>query len=195
MIVEKYKAIPEGYMKVGELAKKMNVTVRTLQYYDKEGLLNPSSESDGGFRLYTDQDMVRLLQIQTMKDLGVTLSEIKKRLVALDTPDDMVKALAEHEIAIKKKMEILSKSLKEIKALKAEVKQMRTMDFKRYADILANLQMKNELYWVIKHLDGDLLDHLREHFQDNKNRALYIIKSMNRLHSEAARLQKKRRVA
>ena len=35
------RAIPEGYMTVGEVAKKMGVTVRTLQYYDKEGLSCP----------------------------------------------------------------------------------------------------------------------------------------------------------
>ena len=38
---EKYRAIPKGYMTVGEVAKKMDVTVRTLQHYDKEGLLSP----------------------------------------------------------------------------------------------------------------------------------------------------------
>ena len=36
----KYRAIPQGFMTVGEAAKKMGVTVRTLQYYDKEGLLS-----------------------------------------------------------------------------------------------------------------------------------------------------------
>ena len=50
----KYRAIPQGFMTVGEVAKKMGVTVRTLQYYDKEGLLSPSAESEGGRRLYTD---------------------------------------------------------------------------------------------------------------------------------------------
>ena len=39
----KYRAIPPGFMTVGEIAKKMGVTIRTLQYYDKEGLLTPSS--------------------------------------------------------------------------------------------------------------------------------------------------------
>ena len=47
------RAIPEGYMTVGEVAKKMGVTVRTLQYYDKEGLFSPSGKSEGGRRLYT----------------------------------------------------------------------------------------------------------------------------------------------
>lgn len=53
--MEKYKAIPQGYMTVGEVAKKMGVTVRTLQYYDKEGLFSPSAVSEGGRRLYTGQ--------------------------------------------------------------------------------------------------------------------------------------------
>ena len=60
MNVEKYRAIPQGYMTVGEVAKKMDVTVRTLQHYDKEGLLSPSAVSDGGRRLYTDKDIVKL---------------------------------------------------------------------------------------------------------------------------------------
>ena len=58
--MEKYRAIPPGFITVGELAKKMNTTVRTLQYYDKEGLLSPSCESDGGRRLYSDRDIVTL---------------------------------------------------------------------------------------------------------------------------------------
>ena len=59
-MMAKYRAIPEGFMTVGELAKKMGVTIRTLQYYDKEGLLSPSAESEGGRRLYTDKDLVLL---------------------------------------------------------------------------------------------------------------------------------------
>ena len=50
--MNKHKAIPQGYMTVGEVAKKMNTTVRTLQHYDREGLLSPSSVSEGGRRLY-----------------------------------------------------------------------------------------------------------------------------------------------
>ena len=66
-MMTKYRAIPEGFMTVGELAKKMNVTVRTLQYYDKEGVLSPSAESEGGRRLYTDKDLVLLHQILSLK--------------------------------------------------------------------------------------------------------------------------------
>lgn len=46
--MDKHKAIPQGYMTVGEIAKKMDVTVRTLQHYDREGLLSPTVMSEGG---------------------------------------------------------------------------------------------------------------------------------------------------
>ncbi len=65
--MEKYKAIPQGYMTVGEVAKKMGVTVRTLQYYDKKGLLSPSAESEGGRRLYTNKELIILNQIISLK--------------------------------------------------------------------------------------------------------------------------------
>ena len=85
----KYRAIPQGFMTVGEVAKKMGVTVRTLQYYDKEGLLSPSAESEGGRRLYTDKDLVMLHQIISLKSLGFSLDDIKERLISLETPADV----------------------------------------------------------------------------------------------------------
>ena len=78
----KYRAIPQGFMTVGEVAKKMGVTVRTLQYYDKEGLLSPSAESEGGRRLYTDKDLITLHQIISLKSLGFSLDDIKERLIS-----------------------------------------------------------------------------------------------------------------
>ena len=71
-------------MTVGEVAKKMDVTVRTLQHYDKEGLLSPSAVSDGGRRLYTDKDIVKLHQILSLKHLGFSLDDIRNRLIPLD---------------------------------------------------------------------------------------------------------------
>lgn len=67
---EKIRAIPQGYMTVGEVAKKMGVTVRTLQYYDEQNLLSPSSQSEGGRRLYTDKDVIKLYQILSLKHPG-----------------------------------------------------------------------------------------------------------------------------
>ena len=51
------------FLTVGELARLMGTTVRTLQYYDREGILKPSSFSEGGRRLYSAKDVVKLHQI------------------------------------------------------------------------------------------------------------------------------------
>ena len=142
--MEKHKAIPQGYMTVGEVAKKMGVTVRTLQYYDKEGLLSPSAESEGGRRLYTDKDLVTLHQIMSLKSLGFSLDDIKQRLIYLETPTDVAKALTKQADDIRRKIEQLTASLTAIEQLKAEVLQMQTVSFKKYADIMEELSESND---------------------------------------------------
>ena len=122
--MEKHKAIPHGYMTVGEVAKKMDVTVRTLQHYDKEGLLSPSAISEGGRRLYTDKDIVKLHQILSLKHLGFSLDDIKNRLIPLDTPNEIAAVLEQQATAVQRKIDSLSESLRELEALRAEVLQM-----------------------------------------------------------------------
>ena len=56
---------------------------------------------------------------------------------------------------IEEKIKQLQNTLSAIKALKVEVNQMQTVDFKKYADIIVNLQMDNEYYWLIKHFDNE----------------------------------------
>ena len=184
----KYRAIPQGFMTVGEVAKKMGVTVRTLQYYDKEGLLSPSAESEGGRRLYTDKDLITLHQILSLKSLGFSLDDIKERLTSLETPADVANALTEQADDIRRKIEQLQASLSAIEQLKAEVLQMQTVNFKKYADIIVNLQMKNEFYPLIKHFDDDTLDHIRSQF--DKESGLDFMDRFNRLSDEIVQLQK-----
>ena len=184
----KYRAIPQGFMTVGEVAKKTGVTVRTLQYYDKEGLLSPSSESEGGRRLYTDKDLIILHQIISLKSLGFSLDDIKHRLIPLETPTDVATALTEQADSIREKIEQLTASLAAIEQLKAEVLQMQTVNFKKYADIIVNLQMKNGSYYLIKRFDDDTLDHIRNRF--DKESGLNFMDRFNRLSDEIIELQK-----
>ncbi|MCI9079921.1 MAG: MerR family transcriptional regulator [Lachnospiraceae bacterium] len=184
----KYRAIPEGFMTVGEVAKKMDVTVRTLQYYDKEGLLSPSAESEGGRRLYNDKDLVTLHQIISLKSLGFSLDDIKQQLVSLETPADFANALTEQADDIRKKIEQLKASLVVIEQLKTEVLQMQTVNFKKYADIIVNLQMKNSYYYLIKRFDDDILGHIRNQF--DKESGLDFMDRFNRLSDEIVQLQK-----
>ncbi|RKJ44424.1 MerR family transcriptional regulator [bacterium 1XD42-8] len=185
--MEKNRAIPQGYMTVGEVAKKMDVTVRTLQHYDKEGLLSPSAVSDGGRRLYTDKDIIKLHQILSLKHLGFSLDDIRNRLIPLDAPADVAQILAEQADVIREKIACLTESLSEIEALKKEVLEMQSVDFKKYADIIVNLEMKNDFYWLIKHFDSETLDHIRSQF--DKESGIAFLQKFLHLQNEAIRLQ------
>lgn len=63
--------------KVGELAKQTGLTVRALHHYDEIGLLTPSRRSASGYRLYDGDDVARLLQILSLRQLGFSLEEIR----------------------------------------------------------------------------------------------------------------------
>ena len=159
-----------------------------MQYYDKEGLLSPSAESEGGRRLYTDKDLVTLHQILSLKSLGFSLNDIKQRLIPLETPTDVATALTEQADSIREKIEQLTASLTAIEQLKTEVLQMRTVNFKKYADIIVNLQIKNDSYYLIKRFDDDMLDHIRNQF--DRESGLDFMDRFNRLSDEIVQLQK-----
>lgn len=183
------RSILENFMTVGELAKKMGTTVRTLQYYDKKGLLSPTSESEGGRRLYTYKDMIKLHQIQSLKSLGFSLDNIKNLLIPLDTPSEVANALTNQSIAIQQKIQQLTEAVTAIEVLKTEVLQMKTVDFKKYADIIVNIQMDNEYYWLIKYFDEPTLDHIRTHF-DQKS-GMDFITRFNQLNDKVLELKDK----
>ena len=63
--------------KVGELASETGLSVRALRHYDQIGLLKPSSESEGGHRIYSTRDVEKLQKIMTLKQLGFSLDKIK----------------------------------------------------------------------------------------------------------------------
>jgi DNA-binding transcriptional MerR regulator len=81
-------AAPGRVWKVGELAERTGLTVRTLHHYDAIGLLSPSGRTDSshgsGHRLYTAADIARLQQVVSLKQLGFSLEEIREYLVRVD---------------------------------------------------------------------------------------------------------------
>ena len=64
----------------GEIAKLCNVSVRTVQYYDTKGILHPSDLTEGGRRLYSDDDLRKFQIICTLKAIGLSLNSIKSVL-------------------------------------------------------------------------------------------------------------------
>ncbi len=66
--------------KVGDLAEQTRLSVRTLHHYDEIGLLSPSGRTEGGHRLYSAEDVLRLQQIRSLRALGFGLGEIRECL-------------------------------------------------------------------------------------------------------------------
>lgn len=84
--------------RVAEFAKLAGVTVRTLQYYDREGLLSPSALSESGYRLYRLSDLIPLQQILTLKWMGFSLTQIKEMLT--NPRYDLPRSLAMQKAAV-----------------------------------------------------------------------------------------------
>lgn len=75
------------HMQIGEVAARTELSLRTIRHYEETGLVVPSARSRGGFRLYTEGDVARLMVIRRMKPLGFTLDEMRDLLAATDLLD------------------------------------------------------------------------------------------------------------
>lgn len=73
--------------KIGEVAERTGLSIRTLRHYDEVGVVSPSGYTPGGFRLYNEKDLDRILLIRRMKPLEFTLDEMREFLDATDQPD------------------------------------------------------------------------------------------------------------
>lgn len=82
-------------MQIGELADRTELSLRTIRHYDEVGLL-PASRTEGGFRVYTEQDVQRLLHIRQMKPLGFSLDEMAELLDLLGAEAPAGDRLAEY---------------------------------------------------------------------------------------------------
>lgn len=81
-----------GYLQIGEAASRTGLTQRTLRYYEELGLLKPASRMEGGFRLYSAEDVDRIEYIKNLRDvLGFSLAEIKD-MVAFEDVRSQIKS-------------------------------------------------------------------------------------------------------
>ena len=87
------------HMQIGQVAQRTELSIRTVRHYDDIGLVTPSARSTGGFRLYTESDVERLLVIRRMKPLDFTLAEMKQLLASLDVLDDDAAAAGDRATA------------------------------------------------------------------------------------------------
>ncbi|HEX9874943.1 MAG TPA: MerR family transcriptional regulator [Deferrimonas sp.] len=84
-------ATPEDLVQIGELAKRLGITTRTIRYYEEIGLMGPPERLGGGTRMYNREDILRLKFILKMKDLGISLKEMQELAENYDESYDSFK--------------------------------------------------------------------------------------------------------
>ncbi len=129
----------------GEMAKLCGVTVRTVQYYDNRNILAPSELSEGGRRLYSDEDLCRLKSICFLRELGFSIDAIK-RLLREDKPEDVIELLlSERARELSYEMEDYREKLHKVEEMQAELKGITHFSVESIGDIAYHMENKKKL--------------------------------------------------
>ena len=119
----------------GEIAKLCGVTVRTVQYYDSRGILVPSELSEGGRRLYSEDDVKRLKIICFLRELGLSIDQVKQ-LLSEENPGSVISLLLDQqEVSLKKEIGEREEMLKKVSELKAGLKSVSKFSVESIGDI------------------------------------------------------------
>ena len=105
---------------IKQVADLAGVTVRTLQYYDKTGLLHPAKRSDKGYRLYGRTELLKLQQILLYKELEIPLKDINQ---VINNPSfNLLRALEQHKFFLRRREKHIKTLLKTVDKTISEVK-------------------------------------------------------------------------
>ncbi len=159
------------FYRSGQFARKAAVSIRTLRYYDQEGLLTPSQVSAAGYRLYTDDDLVNLQQILALKFLGFSLDEIKALLRV--HPRSLADVLAQQKAMMEAKRSQLDGIIQAIDQT-AKLLQTGHCDWDTLIQVIQVIQMEQNHDWVKKYLTPEQIEqmqHLSEHAYSEEERA------------------------
>lgn len=129
----------------GEIAKLCGVSVRTVQYYDDRGILIPSELSEGGRRLYTEDDLKRMHIICFLREAGLPINSISV-LFAEKNPENIISILLEQqEQVLREELSDRQAKLDLIEGIKRELKELESFSVESIGDIAHIMKQKNKL--------------------------------------------------
>lgn len=158
---------------IGEAAKMMNVSVRTLRYYDECGLLKPSGYLKNNHRYYLENDILLLHQIISLKEFGLSLSQIKDQLLKADSIEDVDHYLLKQQKQFENELIVLKNKATVLKKFRQEMKQMNELNWKLLIEILTMLNNNDHHYWVIKHFDEDVYQSIKDNYVQKEGSVYY----------------------
>jgi ubiquinone/menaquinone biosynthesis C-methylase UbiE len=129
-------------LKISEFAKRAGVTVKTLLHYDKIGLLKPKEKSDVGYRVYCDEDFLRLQHITTLKFIGLPLTEIKQLLY--ETGENLESMIIIQKKALEEKKKHMDSVMTVFNKAENQIKQSGFLAVENLIDIIkiTNMEVK-----------------------------------------------------
>ena len=130
----------------GEIAKLCGVSVRTVQYYDTRGILIPSELSEGGRRLYSEDDLGRMKTICFLREMGLPINTISE-LLRDDDPEAVISIiLDQHEAELRHEAEGIQKQLNMVEDLRRGLKRTSSFSIESLGDIASQMENKKKLY-------------------------------------------------
>ena len=129
----------------GEVARLCGVTVRTVQYYDTRGILSPSELTEGGRRLYSEDDVKRMKIVCFLRELGLSIEAIRQLLTEEDPGSVISLLLDEQEAALKKEIGEREEMLGKLADLRAGLKSVEEFSLESIGDIAYTMTNRREL--------------------------------------------------
>ena len=156
---ERKNTLKRRFYRTGQFARKAAVTVRTLRYYDKVGLLSPTRHADSGYRLYAEEDLLTLQHILALKFLNFSLEEIS--LCLRQGPRQFGEMLARQREMLQQKRTQIDAILKAIQRAEALIA-ADMCDLESVVRVIQVMQMEQKKEWVKKYFNDDQLQKMEE---------------------------------
>lgn len=129
----------------GEIAKLCGVSVRTVQYYDSRNILVPSELSEGGRRLYSEDDLKRMRIICFLREAGLPINSIGE-LFDEEHPENVISILLnQQEKELREEIAEGQKKLSIIETIKSQLKEIENFSVESIGDIAHIMKKKNEM--------------------------------------------------
>jgi MerR family transcriptional regulator, thiopeptide resistance regulator len=130
--------------KVGDLSKRTGLSIRTLHYYDEIGLLSPSHRTESGYRVYGKQDIIRLQQIITLKQIGFSLEDVRS---CLDNGDRAFAEMVQLHIAkVRKQVELSQQLLQRLESVEQTAAKLDAVPVEEVLQIIQVMDMLENYY-------------------------------------------------
>lgn len=136
----------------GEVAKICNVTVRTVQYYDTRGILTPSELTDGGRRVYSENDLEKMKAICFLREIGLSINVIGQILKEEGSAKVIELFLDEQKQILSEEIAERQKKLKSLELLSNEVKNNSDFTLKNIGDVAYTMEANRKMKKVRRNM-------------------------------------------